>query len=56
VPAGDDSYSHLPNYLESEAENLEGIKLAESGNLDEALCKFNKAIEVCINVIIYLNH
>lgn len=42
-----ENYSHLPKYLECEFQNMEGIKLAENGDFDNALTKFNKSIEMC---------
>ncbi|KAL7072310.1 hypothetical protein ACQ4LE_008394 [Meloidogyne hapla] len=42
-----EDYSHLQNYKESEVQNMGGVKLAEGGDLEEALRKFNKAIEIC---------
>ncbi|KAI1728454.1 TPR repeat domain-containing protein [Ditylenchus destructor] len=43
----DSNLSHLPNYEESEQIQMEGIKLAESGNFEEALKKFDEAIRLC---------
>uniref|UniRef100_A0A915MWL6 Uncharacterized protein n=1 Tax=Meloidogyne javanica TaxID=6303 RepID=A0A915MWL6_MELJA len=40
-----EDYSHLKDYKESEIQNLEGVKLAEVEKLEEALEKFNSAIE-----------
>ncbi|KAF7639281.1 TPR_REGION domain-containing protein [Meloidogyne graminicola] len=42
-----ENYSNLQNYKESEVENIEGVKLAENNELEKALEKFNKAIELC---------
>nr|CAD2175689.1 unnamed protein product [Meloidogyne enterolobii] len=42
-----EDYSHLQNYKESEIQNLEGVKLAEEEKMEEALEKFNNAIEIC---------
>jgi hypothetical protein len=44
----DNHYLNLTNYQESELHNMEGIKIAESGDYSAAMAKFNEAIKVRI--------
>lgn len=43
----DNHYLNLTNYQESELHNMEGIKIAESGDYSAAMAKFNEAIKLC---------
>jgi hypothetical protein len=47
-------YLNLPNYKQSELLNLEGVNLAENGEFDAALAKFNEAIQVKYLCSIYV--
>uniref|UniRef100_A0A183C2X6 TPR_REGION domain-containing protein n=1 Tax=Globodera pallida TaxID=36090 RepID=A0A183C2X6_GLOPA len=50
--------SKLPNYRQSEALSLEGVNLAEKGNFENAMEKFDEAIKVRVflkNLGLHLN-
>ncbi|KAL3074732.1 hypothetical protein niasHS_014177 [Heterodera schachtii] len=43
----EEKYSKLPNFGQSEQLGKEGVELAEKGDLENAMKKFNEAIGIC---------
>ncbi|CAD5212323.1 unnamed protein product [Bursaphelenchus okinawaensis] len=49
VPVEEEDYSHLENYSKAQELEVDGIRLSEEKKHDEALLKFDQAIEICPN-------